>query len=226
MDLAELDMLSGKINLQADVKTQGNRISVLREKAQGNASFNIAEGAFETVNMTAYACQGIALANGETINTQQWPQSTRFEDMRGAFQINGNMLNNNDLTAELSGMNLNGQGTIDLAEMLLDYELGLRIVGAIHEDNACRVNERITNIVIPLECRGSLDEPEGLCSFDGSRFRDVLKDMAQAEAKRKAGEKVDEAVDKQLNKLLGDDEEGETDGARKQLKDAVKGLFN
>lgn len=225
-DLAELELISGKVNLQADVSTRGNRISALRENAQGDAAFNIADGAFETVNLTAYACQGIALAHGETINTQQWPERTKFEDMQGSVEINGNLLRNNNLAAALGGMTLNGEGTINLAEMLLDYELGLRIVGAIHEDNACRVNERIQNIVIPLECRGSLESPGELCSFDGSRFRDQLKDMAAAEAKRKASEKVEKAVDKQLDKLLGDDKEGEEDNTRKQIKDAVKGLFN
>lgn len=226
-DLAELETISGKVNLQADVTTQGNRITSLREQAQGNASFNIAEGAFETVNLKAYACQGIALAHGETINTSQWPERTAFEAMNGEVQINGNVLNNNNLTAKLGGLDLSGEGTVNLAEMLLDYELGLRIVGAIHEDNACRVNERIQNLSIPLECRGSLEDPAELCSFDGSRFRDQLKDMAAAEAKRKAGKEVDRAVDKQLDKLLGEDEEGEeTDGTRKQIKDAVRGLFN
>lgn len=231
-DLAELDMISGKANLRADLTSRGNRLSALRENAQGTASFTIDDGAFETINLTAYACQGIALANAETINTQQWPKSTRFEELSGVMRINGNILNNKNLSADLAGMSLDGQGQINLEQMTLDYELGLRVVGAIHEHNACRVNERVQNIVIPIECRGSLEQPGELCSFDGSRFRDVLKDMAAAEARRKAGQqvdkaakKVDKAVDKQLDKILGDKKEGEEESARKEIKDAVRGLF-
>lgn len=222
-DLAELELVSGKINLRADVTTAGNRVTSLRENADGNASFTMADGAFESVNLTSYACQGIALANGETIDTSTWPARTKFEDLSAVMQIDGNVLDNNNLSAALGGLDLDGEGTVDLARMMLDYELGLRVVGAVHENNACRVNERIMNIAIPLECRGSLEDPGSLCSFDGSRFRDALKDVAKADVQRKANKEIDRAVDKQLDKVLGGEEDS---GTRKQIKDAVKGLFN
>lgn len=225
-DLAEIDMLSGGANLNVDIKTTGNRVSTLRENANGEISFNLAEGEFRQMNLTRMACQGIALANHESLSATDWGTTTPFNDMKGTLIIDGNTLNNTDLVAALAGMRLEGDGTVDLQQTELDYEIGLRVVGEIHRDEACRVTEYVKDVVIPVECRGNFSEdPAGLCSFDGSRFRDTLKDIAanaarakvQEEterAKAKAEEKVREKIDEQLG------EEGE------KLKDAVKGLFN
>lgn len=225
-DLAEVDMLSGGANLNVDVKTTGNRISALRENARGEIGFNLAEGEFTRTNLTRMACQGIALVNQEDLGTSDWGTSTPFNDMRGTLKIDGNTLNNTDLVAALAGMRLEGDGTVDLAASNLDYEIGLRVVGEIHRDEACRVTEYVEDAVIPVECRGNFSEdPGGLCSFDGSRFRDTLKTIAANAAKAKAREEVDkakaEATEKATQKLQ--EKLGEEGGQK--AKDALKGLF-
>lgn len=122
-------------------------------------------------------------------------------------------------------MRLEGDGTVDLAASELDYEIGLRIVGEIHRDEACRVTEYVEDVVIPVECRGDYTEdPASLCSFDGSRFRDTLKTIAANAARKKiseeterAKEKAEEKAREEIDKRLG--EEGE------KVKDALKGIF-
>jgi AsmA protein len=226
-DLAEVDMLSGGANLKVAVDTTGNRISALRENANGEISFNLAEGEFRQMNLTRMACQGIALANQESLTTTDWGTTTPFNDMRGTLKIDGNTLNNTDLVAALAGMRLEGNGTVDLEQTDLDYELGLRIVGEIHRDEACRVTEYVENVVIPVECRGDFaEDPAGLCSFDGSRFRDTLKDIAANAAKAKAREEVDRAKEKAEEKVQEKLKEKLGEDAGEKVKDALKGLFN
>lgn len=226
-DLAEVDMLSGGANLKVAVDTTGNRISALRKNANGEISFNLAEGEFRQMNLTRMACQGIALANQESLTTTDWGTTTPFNDMRGTLKIDGNTLNNTDLVAALAGMRLEGNGTVDLEQTDLDYELGLRIVGEIHRDEACRVTEYVENVVIPVECRGNFaEDPAGLCSFDGSRFRDTLKDIAANAAKAKAREEVDRAKEKAEEKVQEKLKEKLGEDAGGKVKDALKGLFN
>lgn len=236
-DLAEVDLLSGAANLKVAVDTNGNRISTLRNNAKGEINFNLAEGMLRNMNLTRMACQGIALANQDTLSTSDWGEHTPFNDMRGTLKIDGNTLNNTDLVAALAGMRLEGNGSVDLEQSLLDYELGLRIVGEVHRDNACRVSQYVENVIIPVECRGNFAEnPAGLCSFDGSRFRDTLRDIAANAARARAREETDrvrqEAEEKareearraeerareELDKRLGEDGE--------RVRDAVRGLFN
>ncbi|OEY65559.1 AsmA family protein [Marinobacter sp. X15-166B] len=225
-DLADLDMLAGGANLQADIQSAGNRISVLRNNASGEMAFNLDKGEFTRMNLTRMACQGIALVNTESLGDDNWGPSTPFNDMKGTFRIDGNTLTNTDLVAALIGMRLEGDGTVDLAASTLDYKAGLHIVGEIHRDPACRVSEGVQNLIIPIECRGNFaEDPAGLCSFDGSRFRDILKDVARNRAKAKAEEEIDRAKAKASEKLtekLGEKLGGE-DGDK--VKDALKGLF-
>jgi AsmA protein len=215
-DLAEVDMLSGGANLKINAKSTGNTMAALRGNADGKITFNLAEGEFRRMNLTRLACQGIALVNQETLSATDWGTATPFNDMRGTLDINGNTLNNTELLASLAGMQLEGQGNVDMQQTLVDYELGLRIVGEIHRDPACRVTDIVRNVVIPLECRGNLSgNPAGLCSFDGSRFRDSLQDIAKNAARAKAEDKLKEKLQEKLGEGAGD-----------KVKDALKGFFN
>ncbi len=225
-DLAEVTMLAGGANLKINATTSGNRISVLREKADGQISFNLAKGEFRKMNLTRMACQGIALVNQDQLTTDDWGDTTPFNDMRGTLDINGNIFDNTDLVASLAGMKLEGNGTIDMKQTLVDYELGLRIVGEIHRDNACRVTEYVEDVVIPVECRGDFSAgATSLCSFDGSRFRDTLKTIAENAARKKAKAEVDKAKGKAEEKVREKLEEKLGEGSGEKVKDALKGLF-
>ncbi|WP_417513321.1 AsmA family protein [Marinobacter sp.] len=225
-DVAEITMLSGGANLKISATTSGNRISALRDKADGQISFNLAEGQFRNMNLTRMACQGIALVNQDQLTTTDWGDTTPFNDMRGTLDINGNVFDNTNLVASLAGMKLEGKGTVDMKQTLVDYELGLRIVGEIHRDNACRVTEYVEDVVIPVECRGDFSAgAASLCSFDGSRFRDTLKTIAENAARKKAQEEVDKAKGKAEEKVLEKLEEKLGEGSGDKVKDALKGLF-
>jgi AsmA protein len=108
----------------------------------------------------------------------------------------------------------------------MDYEAGLRIVGEVHRDKACRVTEYVENVVIPVECRSDFSaSPEKLCSFDGSRFRDTLKTMVANAAKQKAAKEVEKAKDKAEEKVREKIEEKLGEEAGNKVKDALKGFF-
>ncbi|HEV8077614.1 MAG TPA: AsmA family protein, partial [Marinobacter sp.] len=115
-DLAEVDMLSGGANLKINATSTGNTMAALRSNADGKITFNLAEGEFRRMNLTRMACQGIALVNQETLGTTGWGTTTPFNDMRGTLDINGNTLNNTELLAALAGMQLEGQGSVNLQQ--------------------------------------------------------------------------------------------------------------
>ncbi|WP_336365923.1 AsmA family protein [Marinobacter sp. C2H3] len=218
-DLAEVDMLSGGANININATSRGNRISALRENADGKITFNLAKGEFRKMNLTHMACQGIALVNQDKLTTTDWGTTTPFNDMSGTLDINGNTLNNTSLVAALAGMKLEGNGSVDLKKTALDYEAGLRIVGEVHRDPACRVTEYVQNVVIPVECRGDFTKDAAkLCSFDGSRFRDTLKTIAENAAKAKVKKEVDKAKEKAKEKVQ--------EKVQEKLGDKLKGLFN
>ncbi len=223
-DLLQMDMLSGGVNLDANVKTRGNTVSALKANAKGEAGFNLDKGSISGFNLTALTCEAFALINKEKVSTRNWPAKTDFQSMQGRLLIDGNTYTNKPLVAALSGLELAGEGVIQMDTSTLNYGAELKVVGNLGE-NACRVNERVTEIPIPVRCKGKLSAPE--CGLDTERLGSAITSLAKKELERKATKEIDKQVDKQvekhLDKYLGGDEEKE--GAKKEIKKLLKGLF-
>jgi len=216
-DLQDLEVISGGINLNADIKTTGNTVSALRSTAKGKADFNFDEGALHGFNLTKLTCEGFALINRDNISKTDWPEKTDFQSMQGKLTINGNQFNNNSLNAAISGIALNGKGLIDAEALSVDYGVDLKVVGNLGDD-ACRVNDKVKDLAIPVICKGSLTEdPAKLCKLDYSRIESLAIEVGKKELERKA----DKEVDKQLDKYLGDDN-SET---KKDVKKFFKKFF-
>ncbi len=229
VDLADLDLLSGRVNVNANAETRGNSINALLENSDGVADFAIDDGAIENVNLTRMACRGISQVHGESLQDNDWGDSTPFNDMRGEMVIDSGVLRNEELTADLAGIRLEGDGMVNLIESLLDYRLGLRIVGDVHRDQACRVNERVQNIVIPVRCQGAFsDDPAGLCRFDSSRFAEVLTSMGRAELDRQR-ERVEERAREETDRLreqADEKVEEEKERVRDRVEEEGRRLFD
>lgn len=229
VDLIELDLLSGRVNVNANAETRGNSINALLENSDGTADFAIDDGAIENVNLTQMACRGIAQVHREPLQDNDWGDNTPFNDMRGEVVIDSGILRNEELTADLAGIRLEGDGMVNLIESMLEYRLGLRIVGDVHRDQACRVNERIQNVVIPVRCEGAFsDDPAGLCRFDSRRFAEVLTSMGRAELDRQR-ERVEERAREETDRLREEAEERvreEKDRARDRVEEEGRRLFD
>ncbi|WP_250654955.1 AsmA family protein [Alkalimarinus coralli] len=215
-DYQELEIISGGLNLNADVKTAGNTVSALRSAAKGNANFNFDKGAFHGFNLTKITCEGIALINKDKVTKSDWADKSEFQAMKGALTINGNQFTNNNLTAAMSGLAVIGKGVIDTETTNINYGVDIKAIGELG-DNACRVNDKVKGLAIPVICKGSLsDDPAKLCQLDGSRMQELVVAAGKKELKRKA----DKEINKQLDKHLGDDSE-----TKKSVKKLIEGLF-
>ena len=216
-DLQDLEVISGGINLNADIKTTGNTVSALRSAAKGKADFNFDEGALHGFNLTKLTCEGFALINRDKVSKTDWPEKTDFQSMQGKLTINGNQFNNNSLNAAISGIALNGKGLIDAEALSVDYGIDLKVVGDLG-DKACRVNDKVKDLAIPVICKGSLTEdPANLCKLDYSR----VESLAMEAGKKELESKANKEVDKQLDKYLGDDDSK----TKKDVKKLFKKFF-
>jgi uncharacterized protein involved in outer membrane biogenesis len=207
--LKEYGSISGLLNLNAVTKLSGNDRDTLQKSATSNIDFHIDKGAFEGLSINALSCKGFALINKETVDTSTWPQATPFNTLKGSASLKSEILNTRfDLIS--SGIHADSTGSIDIAKNEIDILATLKVIGELG-DNACRVNDKVKKIGIPVKCQGAFDTPPAeLCKLDTSRLGDMAKDLAVEEGKRKATKEIDRALDKHL----GD------------KKEAVKSIFN
>ena len=119
------------------------------------------------------------------------------------------MAYNPDLKARIQGLSVNGDGSLDLRVLGMDYRVGIIIEGDKSEmpDPACQINPRYVGLEWPLRCRGPLELGAKACRVD----KEGLGKVGAKLATEKLGEKIEEK--------LGDK-------VSPELKDALKGLFN
>lgn len=210
--LKEYGSIAGLLNLKGKTQASGNYLSSLKKTAQSNIDFQIDKGAFEGLSLNALTCKGFALINKETVDTSNWPKETPFNTLKGNANLKQQVLNTRfDLMT--TGLHANSEGSINLAESNIDILASLKVIGELG-DNACRVNEKVKKIGIPVKCEGPIDTPPAeLCKLDTSRLGDMAKDLAIEEGKRKANKEIDRALDKHL----GDNKE--------PIKSLLKKLF-
>ena len=198
----------GLLDLNADVRTQGNSEKAWVDALNGNASFSLSDGVLVDANLEQQLCQGIATLNRKSLSGEPRGKDTPFEELHGNLKFTNGVASNPDLKARIPGLTVNGDGAVDLRVLGMDYRVGIVIEGdkTAMPDPACQVNERYVGLEWPLRCRGPLELGAKACRLD----KDGLGQVALKAAGNRLNEKLEEKLDK----------------VNPKLKDALKGLFN
>jgi len=206
---------TGTLNLEAKQSSTGNTIAQLTQNATADNKVEVKNGTIKNISLNAMACQGLAMLNGNKVDTTQWPQETPFTQLSTIATLKQQKVDSK-LTIITSGIKLSGTGKIDTPTEQVDFRAGLYVVGDLGEQ-ACRVNDKFKDISIPVRCKGSIDTPPAeLCGLDKTRLGKEIKRAAVKEGKRKANKEIDRALDKHL---------GKDTKIKKDIKKLFKGLF-
>ncbi|MHB0776065.1 AsmA family protein [Halomonas sp. WWR20] len=221
----ETSPLRGRLNLEGDFTSRTNTLETLLRNLNGNASLRITQGAMLDVNVSREMCTAVALLEGRE-STRDWSQDTEFEQIEATVQITNGVAKNDDLTIRIPGIELTGEGRVNLVTEQLAYDAFARFINTA-DANACKVNPRLERLRIPVHCEGSLEgEPREWCAFDRQAFQDALGELAREEASRKASERINEELDERLGGDTAkkiDERLGE--GTTEELRDTLRGLF-
>lgn len=204
--------LRGRLNLEGDFTSSTNALDTLLRNFDGQAQFSVADGAVFDVNVSQELCTAVAALEGETVS-REWSPDTRFERLDGSVQVTDGVAHNDDLHIAIPGIELTGQGEVNLPTERFDYNARARFVDTA--DAACEVNPRLERVPLPVHCEGSLDgEPSQWCSFDRQAFQQALAELARDEIEKEAAERISEEIEERF----GEESSGE-------LRDAIRGLF-
>ncbi|MGL4316718.1 MAG: AsmA family protein [Pseudomonas sp.] len=200
--------LKGLLDLNADIRTQGNSQKAWIDALNGKADFSLSDGVLLDANLEQQLCQGIATLNRKSLAGEARGKDTPFEELNGSLNFRNGVASNPDLKARIPGLTVNGHGDVDLRVLGMDYRAGIVIEGdkGAMPDPACQVNERYVGIEWPLRCRGPLELGAKACRLD--------KDGMGKVAAKLAGSKLEEKIEEKLG-----------DKVSPELKEALKGLF-
>lgn len=200
--------VKGLLDLQANLTTNGNSQKAWIEALNGTSNFALENGVLVDANLEQQICQGIATLNRKQLTREISGKDTPFKTLHGNLTFRNGVASNPDLKVEVPGLDVTGDGDLDLRVLGLDYRIGVTLLGDTRAmpDPACQVNERYVGLEWPIRCRGPLELGAKACRLD--------KDGLGKIAAKLAGEKLTEKLEEKLG-----------DKVSPELKDALKGLF-
>ena len=212
--------LRGRFNLSGDLASQGNTREALASNLNGALTARLNDGAILNTNISQQMCELVAQLEGEG-TLREWHTDTRFERFDATFQISNGLVESDDLLITLPGIDVQGEGELNLASMNFNTQANARLVDTA--DAACEVNPRLEQLPLPVRCEGQLGgEPSEWCRFDRETFQVAVVDLLRNEA----GDRVNEELEERLGDTLDQLDEQLGEGAGKELRDGLRNLFN
>lgn len=196
--------LTGLLDLDADITTQGNSQKAWVDNLNGNARFALNKGVLLNANLEDQLCRGIATLNRKTLSAEHGGKDTPFKDLQGSLTFRNGVASNPDLKASVPGLTVKGSGDIDLRVLGMDYRIGVILEGDKSDmpDPACEVNKRYAGIEWPLRCRGPLELGAKACRVDKDGLGQIAGQLAGQRLNEKLEEKFGDKVSPELKDAL------------------------
>ncbi|MCB8889081.1 AsmA family protein [Vreelandella malpeensis] len=212
----EASPIRGRFNLQGELATQGNTRSVLTRHLHGELTARLNDGAILDTNVSQQMCELAAQLDGQG-TLRDWQPDTRFDQFGATFVIQGGVVTSDDMTITLPGIDMAGEGQIDLGSKTFVTRANARLVDTA--DPACEVNPRLQALPLPVLCEGNLDEDKSQwCRLDRDAFQASIVSLLRTEAGAEVEERLGDALNR-LDERLGDD-------AGRNLRDGLRSLFD
>ncbi|MBP8185695.1 MAG: AsmA family protein, partial [Pseudomonas sp.] len=200
--LGQKPSLSGALDLNSNLRSSGNSQKAWVDNLNGDASFTISDGVLFDANLEQQLCQGIATLNRKALSGAAHGQDTPFAALSGNLGITNGVASNPDLKVRIQGLSVNGNGSLDLRVLAMDYRIGIIIEGdkSAMPDPACQINKHYVGLEWPLLCRGPLELGAKACRID----KNGLGKIAGKLATDKLGDKIEEKLGDKVSPELKD----------------------
>ena len=222
------DLLSGAVQLNADVKTQGLSTDAFIKALQGNVDFRFANGAVKGFNLAEYARKAKAKIKGESYTPSDVPQQTDFTEMEGKAVIKQGVVNNTQMTAKSPLFRIDGKGTVDLVQQNINYLVTAFLVETTKGQGGAELSE-LKGLPIPVRIKGPFTNLDYGLDFGPlldaykAKYKKQIQEKKQ-EIKQEFEQKKEEKIEKEKEEIKKKAEE-EKDKLRDKLKNKLKKLF-
>ncbi|MBN1240618.1 MAG: AsmA family protein [Gammaproteobacteria bacterium] len=207
-DLLESEMVSGTGSVMLDLTTAGSNVGQMRRDLDGDVSFEVTDGALEGLDLWYELLRARAVFDGESPPERpEGPRRTPFTSVSASGVVEDALLSNRDLNVTLDYLRLDGEGTVNLLNDALDFDLTATFVDSPKLQSE-PLMAGLAGDMLPLEVGGTIAAPE------------VKPDYA-ALVRARAQEAVTERVDEERQEVEQRVEQ-ESEEAREEIRDRVR----
>jgi AsmA protein len=183
--------VSGTGSFDLNLAGAGRTVIANVETAAGDVSFDMVDGAIKGFNLGHALCNAYNSTQRAPAPPAQ-PEVTAYEAIKGSAVVTAGTARSNDLLARTSFMDINGAGSLHLAEQELDYELDAKLTGPIAIEN-CNTLDQFVGGELPFTVRGKVTSPTIMPDFS-KLVRQQLREEIQ--------ERLQDRIQDRLRDLL------------------------
>lgn len=210
-DLLESEMVSGTGAVMLNLTTTGSNVGEMRRDLDGDVSFTVTDGALEGLDLWYELLRARYVFDGESAPERPGgPRRTPFSSVSASGVVEDALLTNRDLNVTLPYLRLDGEGTVNLLNDALDFDLEATFV----DGPTLQAEPRMAGLAgdtLPLDVGGTIAAPE------------ISPDYS-ALVRARAQEAVTERVEEERGEIE-ERVEQEREEVRDRLRDRLRGLL-
>jgi AsmA protein len=191
-DFAKTKRLSGKGTLAMDVTAQGANGAALMKTLRGTASWNLADGAVEGIDLWYGIAQAQSLIQKQTLADTPNTKRTAFDTFKASADIKDGVATTKDLAIASQLLRVSGQGSTNLVTQALDYRLTATVLKAPPTADAGL--SELALATIPVQISGTFDDP---------KVRPDIAGLAKARVQKEIDKRRDDIKAKLQDTLKG-----------------------
>lgn len=184
---AGFDRLQGLGRLELDLSGTGTSPAALMRSLDGTGSFNFADGAIVGVNL-AQVIRTVqqAIETGSLPSGFADSEQTDFSALSGSFNVRQGVAQNIDLAMLSPLLRVEGTGTLNLAEQMIDYRLTPRAVQTLAGQGGAT---DLQGLAVPVRLRGGFNNVSVSVDFEA-----VARDLVRLRAGSLIGGQAGQAL--------------------------------
>ncbi|WP_455210285.1 AsmA family protein [Kaarinaea lacus] len=246
-ELMSDDYVSGIANVQANITTQGRRVSELKQQLNGSFGFDFANGVVKYLDLADILIADYAKYLRKALPKDDPGKTTAFRILKGTANVTNGVVSNQDMYLQSARFEVFGEGNVDIAKETIDYTADTQIHNPTNKMIEYGL-DKLQGTRIPVHFRGSFTEPTYGVDWEGTlrqaakkslkREQEKLKQDAKQSLKdqeQKLKDKADQEKEDELRKLeeklkqeeqkLKDKADDKKDEELRKLKEKLKGIF-
>jgi AsmA protein len=183
-DFSGEDRISGKLNANVSVITQGEWLSALKKNSNGDVKLGFNDGALKGFNIRYSIDQAKAKLKGDPAPSLQG-RKTDFSSLELSGLIKKGVFISNDLILQAPFMRVGGEGQVNLNNNTVNYLINAKLVGTT-KGQAGGTADALSGLLIPVRIDGPFANPKIDVQLDEMLKNKAAQKAAELKAKLQA----------------------------------------
>ncbi len=171
---------TGRGNVQINMTGRGATALAAVQSAAGSFGLQLEEGTYTGINIGHELCRLYNRLRNKPAPPQASDPTTTFDTFSATANVSAGLAQTDDLLASNSYLKISGQGTTQLAQQSIKYDLDIELTGPIEETN-CETLTPYVGSRIPVRLTGNFANPT---------LRPDFGKLAKREIRRRVEEKL------------------------------------